>query len=131
MLAALGRYDEAVKELRIAEQLLPNASTGEQFVRARLAHTYKLAGFHESAARMVAEIEQRAETEPYGAGNLAIAYMAIGDYERMYDLLSDAAAGTIPLDLNATVEIRENVWNDPVLNEAEFLELRSRIGVWK
>ena len=64
-------------------------------------------------------------------GFLAIAYMAIGDYERPYDLLSDAAAGTIPLDLGATIEIRDNIWSDPELETAEFRELRSRIGVWK
>jgi hypothetical protein len=76
-------------------------------------------------------VTDKGQEEPYGAGNLAIACMAIGDYDRMYDLLPDAAAGTIPLDLNATVEVRENVWNDPVLETAEFKELRSRIGVWK
>jgi len=112
--------------------LISDVWASNYFLRARTASAFRQAGLPDKAQEIVAKIESDSLTEYVGPGNLAIAYIAIADYDRAYQILSDAAAdGSIPLDWAATNEIRENVWNDPILEEPRFKELRSRIGVWK
>jgi hypothetical protein len=64
-----------------------------------------------------------------GSATWALAYLAIGEQERALEWLNTAAENRIP-DGGFMVLwwLRANAFSDPVLEQPEFVEVRSRLG---
>ena len=57
------------------------------------------------------------------------AYLAIGEYDqalRYFDAAAKNRIGNPPITL--TTYVRANTWDDPILNQPEFVEVRERLG---
>ncbi len=64
------------------------------------------------------------------ARNWAIAYLGVGDHKRALDWLKLAAESRNPGEggVNVTTMLARNAWSDSILNQPEFVEVRSRLG---
>ena len=65
-------------------------------------------------------------------GNDAVVALAEGDSATVLELLREHIRST-PLttdafDLASLIYIKANIWNDPILDQPEFVEVRSRLG---
>ena len=55
--------------------------------------------------------------------------VAIGDQQRALGWLKDAADKPQPYESHgAQTYLKTNIWNDPILDQPEFVEVRSRLG---
>jgi len=130
--ANLGNFSEAVAQLRIAEQLEPKEHA---FVNARLAYGYSRAGRTEDAKRLFDEYQRAlpayCRTIVCVSGDLETivvwAYLAIGDDQQALEAIQQLTETQNGLSLWAH-ELRVNAWNDPILDQPEFVEVRSRLG---
>ncbi len=56
-------------------------------------------------------------------------YLAINDQQRVLDWLKVAADNPQPYkSFIVLMWLKNNVWNDPILDQPEFVEVRSRLG---
>lgn len=123
--AARGNQAEAVAALRTAEQLFQGQNYPDAWV-ALTAEAYGRAGRPEDVRRLIAELERREQTSPGDHAHWAIAELASGDYPeamRRLRLAIDAREIT-PGPLQG---IKTNVYQDPVLEEPGWRELRAQI----
>jgi tetratricopeptide (TPR) repeat protein len=120
--ATNGNYDEAVTNLRIAEEKY-GGSASQVFRYAQLAMGYSMAGRREAAERMVATLEEREEESPVGDSVWALAHIALGEYDEALVRLEAAMAAPSSASYTSLVEIIANPWGDPVLEEPRFREV--------
>ena len=125
----LGRHEEAVRNLRRAEQLpiVYNSSISI----ANLAYAYAQNGSAEDARRLVELLAAKSSDRRHHAGHWALAYLAIGDIEAARQALEvviakigkqEPDAGYLSLRL-----IRANIYADPVLERPDFVALREQL----
>jgi TolB-like protein/Tfp pilus assembly protein PilF len=98
------------------------------FLRALVAIGFERAGLQSDAYRVFENVRALVGEDSTGNISLAIAYIAAHEYDKAYDELDRAIAGSVPLELSATVELKLNRWEHPVLNEPRFVELRNKLG---
>jgi TolB-like protein/DNA-binding winged helix-turn-helix (wHTH) protein/Tfp pilus assembly protein PilF len=124
-----GRRDEALRELRRAEQL--PVAYGSSISIANLAYAYAQNGSAEDARRVFSMLANRAADRRHQAGNWALAYLAVGDVAEARSALEtviekianqEPDAGYLSLRL-----IRANIYADPVLDEPTFATLRAQL----
>jgi len=117
-----GNRDEAIKHLRISEQIQESVGRRPDVMTA---YTYSLMGLKEDAARMVNKLGGKAPTSGHiGVRVWVLANLAIGKPDTAYDILkADPNNGLVSLQ-----EIKGNMLNDPILEEPRFVELRNQIG---
>lgn len=126
---ALGNDDEALGELRIAEQLLGN---NRQIVYLpELAYSYSRIGRSDDVARVVAEMQAIEDSNALGAGAWAMAYLAIGDEAsalEQLEIVAEKARNHEPDQgyLNA-MNLRMNFLNDARLEQPEFVDVLGRL----
>ena len=127
-----GNETEAEAHLRIGEQLFgDSAQSGQQLVER--AYAFSRLGLEADAMRLFSEFESWASNHRAGTGTWAMAYLAIGDYDRALEWLTrtaekaDAAEGDG--GYFATNAIRINRLNDPVLETARFRAIRDRLRI--
>jgi TolB-like protein/Tfp pilus assembly protein PilF len=125
--ATNGNYDEAVSNLRIAEERY-GGSAGQVFRYAQLAMGYSMAGRRVDAERMVAILEEREEESPVGDSVWALAHIALGEYEEALERLEAAMAAPSSASYTTLIEIIANPWGDPMLDEPRFREVLR--GLW-
>ena len=115
----LGNETEALKALRIAEQLIDDTITTRGI--ARLAYAYSRLSLQNDALRVYNLLETKVANGKFiGADIRALSFLAIGEIEKAYDVLSkNPSEGSTPLQ-----ELKFNMLNDPVLEELRFVELR-------
>ena len=122
--AARGDLATAVQYLRILEQV------GERFGQgglARMAYVYSLAGLAEEAQQLVRETEERAT--PPSTVQRAVNQLALGNTDEALQLFEEAADFRLPsAGATLTIMIKNNVYNDPVLERPEFVDVRRRLG---
>jgi tetratricopeptide (TPR) repeat protein len=114
---ARGNLEIALDYMRQAEEM-PGGLEGS----LASAYTYRLAGDHQSAVRhagtQVPELDQRRGV-PYG--------LLLGDYVAAFEEVSrriqDRSAQGGPYWL-----VKNNAWNDPILNQPEWIALRDQMG---
>ena len=125
--AMRGSSEVALELLRKTELLFAGAATPSLF--AELAYGYGRAGSREDAARIVRQLEETGVEHHVGAGSWALAYLALGNEDEVLRWLETAAADLGPdegfFEVNA---MRANYWSDPILDQPEFVEVRSRLG---
>lgn len=129
----LGNYYLSVgnlEEARKAFQAVDAAGVWNDigFLAAMIGLGYERAGLQPDARRMIERVERMAADGTTGKAALVIAYLAARDYDRAYDALEKAINGPEPINLNASIELKVNRWDLPVLNEPRFVALRNRLG---
>jgi TolB-like protein len=98
------------------------------FLRAMLALGYDRAGLHDDAERAFADVERLSTDNATGSASMAIAYLAIHNYDRAYDALERTINGPELLGLSPSIELKVNRWELPALEEPRFVELRNKLG---
>jgi len=118
----LGDTTEALEELRIAEKLADKRDLDSV---TRIAYGYSKLGLNDEAMRIFKLIEKwGVEGQFIRPSAWATAYLAIGENEKVYKILSenlDNGAQNIQY-------LKYNVMKDPVLDQPRFVELRNQIG---
>ena len=121
---------EAESALRFAERLRDANRSGRS--PAWRAYIYSLLGLHDDAARVFVEFQEWAEEHNRGgAGDWALAYLAIGDTEEALAWLHQAVAKVESNEHDegffALMTIKANPHSDPVLERPEFIAIRRRL----
>ncbi|HEY5624028.1 MAG TPA: hypothetical protein VIV14_09715, partial [Gammaproteobacteria bacterium] len=126
--AANGDEQAALEELRIAETL-SRSDFAAPFVLATLAEGYGVIGLRDDARRILERIQAMGAQYSIGNASLGLAYLAADDEENALDWLTRAADYELP-DEGVFLEstLWANVYADPVLEQPEFVEVRSRLG---
>ncbi len=120
-------YAEAVDTLRLAEQLYGDVQSG--FLLGHLAYHYGLAMSPDDASRAFERLENVAGEHRVGGISWALAYLGIGDQERALEQLNWVAENKLPDEgVFFYGFFVNNLWNDPILDQPEFEEVRSRLG---
>ncbi len=127
-----GDFAAAEQSLRLGEQLLDEGPESGRALAER-AYSYGRIGLAEDARRLFGEFEAWAESASAGAGQWALAYLAVGENDRALDWLTrvveKAEAQEGDQGYFATNTIRGNVLNDPVLERPEFAAARERLRI--
>ncbi len=125
--SASGNAAAAVREAKIAEQLLVDNTNPAHLSVA--IYVYGLIGLREDAKRLFARLEQTAATRRVAAGARAQGYLGVGDNEQALYWLKRAAETREPYEgYFSILGLKANQFSDPVLDQPEFVEVRSRLG---
>jgi adenylate cyclase len=123
---ARGDLAAARKTLLTLYQVALNTSA--PVIPAWLALSYERAGLQEEAERAFGRVEELVGDNPDGSASLAIAYVAVREYDKAYEELERAISGPTPLVITAAIELKINRWNHPALDEPRFVALRDKLG---
>ena len=125
----LGNDEVVLEGLRLYESLRRDDTQTPAWHLAEVAYAYSLIGMPAEAQRYLEELEVMAEEYDVGPGNWAFATLAIGDYDRALEWLTEAADNWIADGGWRNLELlAANRWNDPILNRPEFVAVRERLG---
>ncbi len=86
LLSILGRHDEAIESLTLANRMMPATA----LVEYPLCLAYQRAGRNDDAERLADELQTRAETEFVKPYFIAMAHLASGRVDRAFDLFEVA-----------------------------------------
>ena len=126
MESLLGDHEAALRELRVFEELW---EMSPPWHLTRLIFSYAKVGRRDEALRVFDELDMRRNEQVVGSAHFAVAHMALGDYEQALQRLETAVDSRAPHELIPLMEIKANIWADPVFEEdPRFVDLRSRIG---
>lgn len=84
-LAQMHRYDEAIEQLTKALEL----STGGALIKGALGNVYAVAGYWESAEKILGELQSFPTNRDVSPFFLALIYAGLGDAERALQMLED------------------------------------------
>ena len=123
-----GNSSLVVQNLELWEQLPEMGGPGQL---AGGAQIYSLLGRDEDAARLF-ELQQalfnRTGPTP-GPAQSALAYLAVGQHDESLALLKISATNEVPHAADVLIHlVKLNLWNDPVLDQPEFVEVRRKLG---
>jgi len=127
----LGNRDSARENLdRAVNNMPPLAATGRV---DRVAYLYGLLGDIEMAESLLARLEAvMVETDGRAPQFLGWSVLGTRDRERSLQewtrMIDGYIEGGQPASLGRITRFRDNLLNDPMLEEPEFLELRRRLG---
>jgi Flp pilus assembly protein TadD len=123
----LGNSTEGLNRLRIAEQLLQDHTN--LVLSGLLAYTYGRLGSTEDAARLLRRLEDESATRRVPSTAWIQAYLGVGDEDNALGWMN-AAADDPPLYEGhfGMASIAANGYHDPVLDQPQFVEVRSRLG---
>ena len=125
MQVRLGNESEALKEFRSADRILENSALLTPV--AKLAYGYSILGLREDALRLSNQFMVRAANiKIVRPGDWALSYLAVGEVEKAYDILSKYPNEGLVSSLQ---EIKVNLMNDPVLEQPRFVALRKRLAI--
>ena len=123
--AARGNHESAQAHLQLWEQ-----SMSPNFVHPgrgpRAAFAYSLIGRTDAAVRIGTQVLEDYPT--LAPSRAALAHLAIGNRGDALDLFREAAESGDSIGDTLVYFVKRNVWGAPVLNEPEFVEVRSRLG---
>lgn len=120
----LGNNKSARTELELSEQLPEPATDSIEDMAIRI-YAYSRLGLKQDAQRVFKRFNARVATGEYvSTSALALAYLAIGNPNITFDLLSRNPNEGI----EALQHIKFNILNDPALETSRFQELRERVA---
>ncbi len=123
---ALGNNEASLAALRRTEQLLPSGAAPS--IRGEVAYGYGLLGHPEDAQRGFELVRDLAIDRYVDASTWARVYMAVGDYDEALRRTNIAADYRDLLqDPWPTHFISQNTLRDPILEEPEWIDVRSRL----
>ena len=124
--ALRGNSAEALEALRIAERL---GYTNHGDSIGNLLRSYSRIGRQEDVERLFGDLQALSREFHIGPGLWAIAYLSLGDQEQALEWLNRAAEQLDPDNSYlALYGIAKNVRANPILDQPEFVEVRSRLG---
>lgn len=126
--AIQGDNAEASRQLAVAETIwLDDPPTPGNL--AFVTYGYGRLGRSEDAQRLFTLLQSETEDDPVNDGIWALAYMGIGEYDQALALLRTLSDRNLSADsaffFNWFVT---NILQDPMLDQPEFVEVRSRLG---
>jgi len=127
--AALGNETQALALLRGLDQQRDDAATPTDV--ASRAYAYGRLGLDADARRLVARLEGLAAQYRVSPATWAWASLALRDRDRALELLTTVAVERVPNDGawgSSLGELQVNAYGDPILDEPEFIAVRSRLG---
>jgi TolB-like protein len=126
---ARGASDLALRETELAEQLLPSRN---RLALAQLALLYGALGRAADARRLSAEVTTGVAPERVGAGNWAMALLAVGDEQKALEWLETAARTAAAHEADASflnlVQLKTTRSLHPSLARPEFARVLDRIA---
>jgi len=121
-----GDRDAALRAARTAEPIILQGYPPRVLW---LAHLYARLGLNEDTGRVMEVFYRTTERFHFGAGSWTMAHLSIGDADAALDALQRAAGDMTPDDgFAALMVIKANVFENEILNEPEFVALRSQLG---
>ncbi|MEE8094485.1 MAG: hypothetical protein V3T47_09645, partial [Gammaproteobacteria bacterium] len=105
--AARGNHDEALRELRIAEQLF-GGNFDQVFRVGQMAMIYSQVGRREDAERMLALLEELDGESPVGGAIWALAYIALENFDEALRQLEVAMENPAAVNNTTLSEIKAN-----------------------
>ena len=114
-----------LERARLIERVLPEDVAPRIF--ALLAHNYSLAGSPDDAIRLFGDLEAMADENFIDPAAWAYAYLAIRDQERALRWIEMAGVSWNNNPLNV-MYLKANIFHDPLLDQPEFVAVRSRLG---
>jgi len=126
--AGLGSSEQAITSIQVAEQIIFFSNSVNANALSGLIYGYAIAGSEEDAQRLFSqfqEIENQADLP-----TRARAYLGAGNYEMTLSLMEEMTAD---FDINngfstqPLIILRDNPHNLDILNQPEFVEVRSRL----
>ena len=125
---ALGEDDRAFQALKIAEELMPERATPG--IRGHIAYGYTNVGREEEGKRLWSEVEQTMGDRFHDPSLWVWIYRIKGDRANALEALRRAAdEPQYRQEIFLRTFLKQNNWHDPVLDEPEFAELRSRLSM--
>lgn len=127
--AIRGNYEAAREYLRLAENPEfegPWAGL-RPMVTARTAYVYGRIGDADGARRNFERFRRLAQEYRTGDSTWALAYLGVGDVAHALERLRAAADGTY--DDGLFLPFSKNVYQDPVLETPDFLDVRERMRI--
>ena len=96
---------------------------------AEIAYLYGRIDQRDEATRLFQTPERTSALRRIAAAAWVLLYLAIGDHQQALDWLKEAADNPQPYEGHfSLIYLKTNVWNDPILDRPEFVEVRSRLG---
>jgi DNA-binding winged helix-turn-helix (wHTH) protein/Flp pilus assembly protein TadD len=124
-----GNSAEALEKVRFTRQIVGDNSFLSPSQLSVSAYTYRRLGNHEDAMKYFREVEAMAANYNVGSATWALAYLAIGDQDKSLEWLTRAAENRMPDEgFSVMWLIRRNLLEDPILEQTEFADVRSRLG---
>ena len=120
---ARGNNEAALDALRRAEQLLPGDAAPA--IRGELAYGYGRLGQPEDARRAFEVVREVATNLYVDSSTWAWAYMGVGDYDEAFNAIAENLDRARYNGMART--IRLNSFDDPMLEEPEWVELREQM----
>jgi len=126
--AGLGSSEQAITSIQVAEQIIFFSNSVNANALSGLIYGYAIAGSEEDLQRLFSqfqEIENQADLP-----TRARAYLGAGNYEMTLSLMEEMTAD---FDINngfstqPLIILRDNPHNLDILNQPEFVEVRSRL----
>jgi tetratricopeptide (TPR) repeat protein len=125
---ALGDDARAIQALKIADELMPEEAVPG--IRAHIAYGYKIVGRDEDANRVWARVERSMSNRFYDPGLWVWGYRVKGDRAAALEVLRKSVEQPqYRQEIFLHTFLKQNAWHDPVLEEPEFAELRSRLAM--
>ncbi len=123
----LGNEQRALEGIRIANQLLPDAAPPA--IHIHLAYCYARLGQREDAEKVINKVEAMIGDRFVDPIVWVFAHLAAGDPGQALRSLTKAVEEPQNRqEIFARTFIKQNSWFDPVLDQAEFIEMRNRLG---
>ena len=126
MIAAIrGDNLEALAQFQLAEgfegaKIIGNAG--------KLVYGYGLIGREDDALRTFGELQALAAERTIAPVGWVLAYLGIDDTDQALVWLNAEAERLVASDNQDTARIKSNAYSDPILDQPEFVEVRSRLG---
>jgi class 3 adenylate cyclase/TolB-like protein/Tfp pilus assembly protein PilF len=114
-----GRFEEAIRAFQESDR------QGGTEAGANLAHAYAVAGNRSEARRIVGEREQRGRSEFVPSTGMAMAYTALGDFDRAFSWLERGYRERTVTVANLQFDPRL----DPLRRDSRFGDLLVRMGL--
>jgi serine/threonine-protein kinase len=112
-----GRYRDAVPELELA------TATGDQYL-GNLIYALARSGAVDSARKLLAQTQTRAEREYVGPGRFAVAYTGLGDFDQAFAALDRAVRDHDP----SIIEDSQTPEYDPLRADPRWARFKAALG---
>lgn len=124
---ALGQEASALESLKVAQQLLPGEAAPA--IHFHLAYGFARLGQTEDAQRITSRMKKTMGDRFVDPVIWALAAMANGDPNQALKWLAKSAEQPeYRQEVFGEALLRQNWWQDPILEEPRFVELRDRLG---
>ncbi|MEM9688142.1 MAG: winged helix-turn-helix domain-containing protein [Pseudomonadota bacterium] len=132
-LAIDGMAEAAEPALRLAEELYrrdPQVSQQglSMGMLSTFAYSYSRIGLADDVQRLSEQFIRVSDTVPPNPMRQAEIYLALGNTDRAYDVLSAIAERPLPPFVSLQLDFVLNTYNDPLLDEPRFVALRRKLG---